>query len=141
MAIGEDQLAVILQASLDHAKELLEEAGGFLPFGTRALLNGDVEFLEAEGGQEPIDVLYRRIGEMLADDARRCDILAAALVANASLPAGAADDFETAVSVLVEAPDFCRSVVAPYRLAEGTVEFGPLIPEESDPFVFAIPAS
>lgn len=140
MAIGEDQLAVVLQASLDHAKELLDAAGGFLPFGTRALLNGDVEFLEAEG-HEPVDTLYRRIGVMLADDARRREILASALVANATLPVGVAADFETAVSVLVEAADFCRSIVAPYRFVGEAVEFGTMIPEEADPVVFAIPAS
>jgi hypothetical protein len=139
MAIGEDQLAVVLQASLDHAKELLEEAGGFLPFAARANLGGAVEFLEVEGdgGGEPLDAIYRRLGTLLADDARRGYILAASLVANASLPAGVSEDFDTAVSVLVEARDFCRSVIAPYRFDRGAVEFGAMIPEEADAVVFS----
>lgn len=142
MILDEQQLAVILQASLDHAKELLEAQGGFRPFGARATLSGAVEFLEAEGGgAEPLDALYRRIGALLAEDAQRDEILASALVANTGLPAGAAPGFEKAVAVLVEAPEFCRSVVAPYRLGASRVEFATMIPDEADPVVFAIPAT
>jgi hypothetical protein len=138
MAVDEEQLAVLLQASLDHARKRLDEAGGFLPFGTRALLTGEIEFLEAsdENGA-PVGAVYGQIGAMLADDARQGRILAAALVANAGLPAGAEEDFETAVSVQVEAAGFCRSIVVPYRLSGGTAEFGMMIPEEADPIVFA----
>ena len=96
-------------------------------------------FLEAEGeaGEEPIDALYRRIGAMLAEDAKRHEILASALVANAGLPAGFDRDFDTAISVLVEAPEFCRSVVGPYRAAAGGIILGKMIPEEAEPAVFA----
>jgi hypothetical protein len=146
MADSNEGLAVVLQASIDHAKELLEEQGGFLPFGARARLDGEIEFLEAEGngGGEPLEALYRWIGTMLAEDAKERRILAAALVANASLPEDVEPTFETAVSVLVEAPDFCRSIVVPYRIAGDagnggrvSVEFGKMIPEEADPVVFA----
>ena len=41
------------------------------------------------------------------------------------------------VAVLVEAPEFCRSVVVPYRAGGAGVEFGEFIPEEADPVVFA----
>ena len=146
MEIDERHLGVVLQASVDFARQLLEEEGGFLPFGARAKPDGEVEFLQAgpESQAEPVDALYRRIGTILADDARQDDILAAALVANASLPEGIESAFETAVSVLIEAPDFCRSIVVPYRIAghagnggRATVEFGTMIPEEADPVVFA----
>lgn len=145
MALGEQQLAGILQASLDRARELLEESGGFLPFGARGKPDGEIEFIEASGeGGQPIEAVYRWMGEILAQDARRGEILASALVANASLPASEEPNFETAVSVLIEAPDFCRSIVVPYRLAgeaanggRATVEFGKMIPEAADPVVFA----
>jgi hypothetical protein len=139
MILNEEQLGVILQASIDRATELLEQSGGFLPFGARALPNGDVELLEAEGadGQEPLDALYRRIGSLLAEDAQRHEILASALVANASLPAGFDQDFDTAISVLIEAQDFCRSVVVPYRAAREGIVLGKMIPEEAEPAVFA----
>ena len=139
MILNEEQLGVILQASIERAKELLAQSGGFLPFGARALPNGEVEFLEAAGssGQEPIDALYRRIAALLAGAARRHEILASALVANAGLPGGFDNDFDKAISVLVEAPDFCRSVVVPYRAAAEGVILGKMIPEEAEPAVFA----
>ena len=135
MTLDERQLAVLLQACIDRARELLEESGGFLPFGARACLDGAVEFLEAQGlgVGESLDDLYRRIGAMLAEEAGRDEILAAALVANASLPG---DEPVIAVSVHIEAPGFCRSIVAPYRLAAGAVDFGTMIPEGADPLVF-----
>jgi hypothetical protein len=138
MILDEQQLGVILQASLDRAKERLEQTGGFLPFGARAKVNGDVEFLEAEGApeQEPVDALYRRIGALLAEDARRNEILASTLVANARLPAGSRGSFDRAISVLVEAPEFCRAVVVPYRAGAEGATFGEFIPEEADPVVF-----
>jgi hypothetical protein len=138
-AIGGDQLAVLLQASLDRAKELLEVAGSFLPFASRADLTGAIEFLEIEngGGGETLDALYRHLGAVLAEDALRGGILAASLVANTGLPADVDGGFDTAVSVFVEARDFCRSIVAPYRFAGGAIEFGRMIPEEADPVIFA----
>jgi len=146
MAANDEGLALVLQASIEHAKELLEEQGGFLPFGARARMDGEIEFLETIGNDagEPLETLYRRIGTMLSEDAKEHRILAAALIANASLPEGIEPMFDTAVSVLVEAPDFCRSIVVPYRIAgdagnggRARIEFGKMIPEEAEPVVFA----
>lgn len=146
MALDEHQLSVVLQASLEHARELLEEAGGFLPFGARAKPDGEIEFLEAAGAaqHQPVEALRHQIAAMLTEDARRKAILGSALVANASLPSDIEPGFDTAIAVLVEAADFCRSIIVPYRLTgettnggHATVQFGRMIPEEADPIVFA----
>ena len=140
MILDERQLGVILQASLDRAGELLKEAGSFLPFGTRAGIGGEVEFLESEGRGGSPDALYDRIAGMLAQDARAGKILASALVGNASLPEGVEPGFDTAVAVLVEGAGFCRSIVVPYRLGRDgqrtAIEFGRMIPEAANPVVF-----
>jgi hypothetical protein len=143
MAANDEGLALVLQASIEHAEELLEEQGGFLPFGARARMDGEIEFLETIGNNagEPLETLYRRIGTMLSEDAKEHRLLAAALIANASLPEGIEPMFDTAISVLVEAPGFCRSIVVPYRIAgnggRARIEFGKMIPEEAEPVVFA----
>jgi hypothetical protein len=138
MNLTEQQLAVVLQACIEHAKELLAESGGFLPFGARAKPEGEVEFLEARGAgrDEPLEALRNKFAAILAEDARENRILASALVANASLPAGFDDVFDTAIGVLIEAPEFCRSIVVPYRIRSEGVELGEMIPEEADPAVF-----
>jgi hypothetical protein len=134
MSIADDQLAVILQASLEHAKERLERDGSFLPFATRALRDGELEFLHSEGEHLPPDVLCGELARMLADEARRGAILATGLTANGTLRG---KDGELAVSVLVEAPEFCRRIVVPYRLWDDEVQFGNMVPEDADSLVFA----
>lgn len=133
MSIGDDQLAVILQASLERAKERLEKDGSFLPFGTRALPGGELEFLQSEGEHLPSEELCGEIARMLTDEARRGAILASGLTASGSLRG---KDGQLAVSVLVEAPEFSRRIVVPYRLSDGVVEFGSLIPEAAESLVF-----
>ena len=145
MALDEQQLAVVLQAAVDHARTRLEEQGGFLPFGARAKPDGEVEIVEATsmGEDDSLDALHRRIGAMLAEEAGQGRILGAALAANASLPPAVDPGFERAVAVQVEAPGFCRSVVVPYRLTGDpgnggvAIELGQMIPEKADPVVFA----
>lgn len=137
MAIGERELSVILQACIEHARERLEEGGGFLPFGARARQDGEIEFLEATGqGGQPLDDVHRGIARTIGDEASRGELLAAALVANAALPAGFDSGFTTAIAVQLEAPAFCRSVVVPYRIAAGRVELAALIPEPAAPTIF-----
>lgn len=137
-ALNDDQLAMVLQASLAHAEKRLAEQGGFAPFAIRVEAHGGIEAVEGADEGESLDALYDRLGEILAEDARQGGILAAALVANVGLEEGEDPEFGRAVAVRVEAPGFCRAVIAPYRLPESGsgVEFGELSPEGADPVIF-----
>lgn len=137
MALEERHLAVILQACVDFAGQLLAESGGFLPFGARGKPSGEIEFfqLARESDDESLAELYQRIGATLAEEARRDEILGAALVANATL---AGDAGQTVVAIQIEAPGFCRSITVPYRIDAGAVAWGQMIPEEAQPAVFAV---
>jgi hypothetical protein len=142
VALTDQQLAVILQACIEHAKTRLEEQGGFLPFGARARPDGEIEFIEARdtGEGESLDAVYQRISALVAEAGRANEIVAGALVANAGLPEGAIEAFETAITVQLEAPGFCRGVIAPYRLTgdgQRRVELGDLLPDVADPVIFA----
>lgn len=136
MIIGEHQLAVVLQASLHRAGEMLREEGGFLPFGARAKPSGEIEFLQIApaGDTEPPAALIGRLGEGLADEARRGEIVASALVANARAPGAEPGD---AIAVLIEAEGFCRSIMVPYRFGPERIEWGTMMPESTSPKVFA----
>lgn len=136
MILDEQQLAVVLQASIDRAGELLSEEGGFLPFGARAKPSGEIEFLQIApaGDTEPLAALVGRLGEGLADEARRGEIVASALVANAR---ASGDEPGDVIAVLIEAAGFCRSITVPYRYGPDRIEFGTMIPESASPKVFA----
>jgi hypothetical protein len=139
MALDEHQLAIVLQASIDRAGEMLRADGGFLPFGARAKPSGEIEFLQIgpAGEAEPLTALIGRLGEGLADEARRGAIVGSALVVNAHVPGEEQGD---AIAVLVETEGFCRSIVVPYRLGREGVAFGEMIPQPAAPKVFADPA-
>ena len=138
MALDENQLAVVLQASIERARELLHEDGGFLPFGARAKPSGEIEFVQLAPASEAesLDALFNRLGDMLAAEALRGEILGSALVAHAR-PAG---DGGNAVAVLIETQDFSRSVLVPYRIEQGSVELGEMTPQPAAPAVFAATA-
>ena len=136
MALNEQQIAVILQASIERASELLREEGGFLPFGGRAKPSGDIEFVQLapESEAEPLDALVGRLAEMLSGEAERGEILGSALVANAQR---ADEENGEAILVLVETAGFSRSVTVPYRIEGGQIELGRMSPEAVEPKVFA----
>jgi hypothetical protein len=141
MALDDRQLAALLQASVDFARQLLEREGGFLPFAARVMPAGNVEFaqlLDEDGGS--IGNVYQRIGANVAHEARAGAILGAAVVANTRVH-DLADDFETAMVVTVEAPGFARSITVPYKLTSfasgaATIELGEMIPEEGEAGLF-----
>ncbi len=136
MPLNENHLAVVLQASLERARELLEADGGFLPFGARAKSNGEIEFVQLapDSESETLAAQYKRLGAGLAQEARTGQILGSALVANARLPDEKPGE---AIAVLVETSGFSRSVVVPYRLENGSIELATMLPEEAEPVVFA----
>jgi hypothetical protein len=142
MALDEAQLAALLQAALDFARQLLVEDGGFVPFGVQARTDGAVEFVQATAhGSADLEGIYRDIGQALASEAREGAILGAALVANSSVEGGAGDGRETAIVAMIEAPGYARSITVPYRLvpADGgpvQVELGAMIAEQGQAVLF-----
>ena len=147
MDFTDRQLAVILQACVDFAGQLVGREGGFLPFGARVKADGEIEFVQlATKESETLGDLYDRTGSLLAGEARRNEIVAAALIANVSLPGHHhchGEHFHTAAVVQIETPNFCRSIVAPYRAGssrdgkERAVEFAEMVPEEGERMMFA----
>lgn len=134
MALDEQQLSIVLQAGIEKARELLEHDGGFLPFGARAKPSGEIEFVQLgmEEG-ETLGSLHRRLGEVLATEAGRGELLGSALVADTRI----SGETETpALAVLIETTGFSRSVVVPYGLAAGKVDLGSMVPSEAEPVVF-----
>jgi hypothetical protein len=135
MALDERQLSVVLQASIEKARELIEADGGFRPFGARAKGNGEIEFVQIDAAREDETAgeLRHRLVRTLAEEARRGELLGSALIANVT---GAGQSHAAALEVLVETPGFSRSIVVPYRVAGGKVEPGRMVPGDAVPVVF-----
>src|SRR5690606_27083051 len=103
--------------------ELILREGGFLPFGARVGAS-DMQFVQlAPEGEESIESLYGRLVDMLALEAQRGEIAGSAIVVDARI---ADEEDDAGVIVLVETTGFCRSVLARYKKADSSIEFGPL---------------
>ena len=145
--LTEDQLAMILQACTDFARQMIEEQGGFYPFGARVLPDGAIDFFQPVPETDPVDVkaLYQETQSKLVRLAWAGEILGAAVVANADLPEGEVEGgFRDAIKVYLDAPGFCRMVYQPYRLVLddlpgklGAVETGKMFAVEAQQAIFA----
>jgi hypothetical protein len=118
MALDDDQLALLLQVCTDFAKQMIEEQGGFYPFGARVKPDGEIDFVQPVPESDPVDIqaLYRKATELLAGHAQNGELLAAAVVANADLPdddikwldARAAEQGKSRVAMLREVVEWYR---------------------------------
>ena len=146
MALNEDQLSVLLQASLDKAHEMLEAQGGFYPFGTRVKPDGEIDFVQPVPQTEPADIqaLYRETITTLALQAGDGQIIGAAVVANSDLPEGDESGLRDAIRVAIDTPGYRRTIYQPYSLVleespgkVGTIEAGEMFAVESGQAIFA----
>jgi len=146
VALNDDQLAGILQATIDFATQILEKMAVFTPFGGRVKADGELEFFSPapDAPEVSFQQLYGRVEAQLIDDARRDGILAAVIAVDVTVPPAIDTPFRNAIGVFIETPDFCRFVYATYRLPKEPVvgekvviERGEMIPIEGKPAIFA----
>lgn len=146
MQFDENQLAGLLQATRDFARQALETMGGLSPFGGRVRLDGELEFFAlppAEGMDTP-EAIYREVEAVLRKSAAQGEILAGLAIADIVPPAGSNTAFANGIGILLETADFARFFCATYRLSPpvppagtGTVELGEIIPVDVSPTIFA----
>jgi hypothetical protein len=132
--------------SQDFALQQLAKDGGFIPFGARANLEGDIDFVRFgdEAGTDPLDAVYERTREALAGQADAGEILAASIIAHVAMPDDYPDpEYQEAIQVHVETKGYSRLVLMPYRVnpnvPEGELprlEPGKMVPLEANPLIF-----
>jgi hypothetical protein len=148
MSLTKEQLGLILQASRDFALKQLSQAGGFIPFATRAMKDGEIDFIRLGGddvSDDKLEEIFMRTQESLQEQAGKGEILAAATVANVQLKEGeGGGEFERAIQVHVEADAFSRVILVPYRFpamelikTAKDVETGEMIPFDAPSVVFS----
>lgn len=145
--ISDEQLALLLQASREFAFEQMSAGKRVLPFATRVRSDGEVEFVcfVEETSTQPLEEIYEFTRNEMAKQAKAGEIVAASLVAAVELQAPESG-FSQAIQIHMEAPDFCRQVLAPYNIsdeAEGdsgeksaSIALGELIPLAADTLIY-----
>lgn len=144
-AADERGLAMLLQASRDFALKQLGEGRRVIPFGARANMTGEIDFIRFVDEDTPLPLgdIHEQTQAALAKEAQAAGLLAAAVVATvaggeAELGAG----FDTAVRVDIEAPGYARIILTPYRFDASADEGGQLVLGElvtfgAEPVIFA----
>lgn len=127
--VTDEQLALILEASRAFAFQQLAERGSFIPFGTQARPDGEVEFVRMldERVEGTMEQHFELLQLALIERAQQGEILAGATTINIMLAGTGVETevepgFERAIRVHVEAPGYSRAVIAPYRIEEADEE-------------------
>jgi hypothetical protein len=120
--VTDEQLALLLEASRAFAFQQLGEAGHFIPFGTQARPDGEVEFVRMlDERMESLEDVFNLLQLALTERAQQGEVLAAATVVNIMVEGMGVEvepGFERAIRVHVEAPGYSRAVLAPYRFED-----------------------
>ena len=115
-------LTAMLEGCLAFAREMLEKAGAFYPFGETADAAGQRAMAGAHDGQahpNPQD-LYRLLEHGFRDAAQSGRITAAALAVDVNIPPEYDPVYPDGVRVLIEAPGYSRFIYTPYQVAPQT---------------------
>jgi hypothetical protein len=118
MDVTQDRLNQLFTFSMDFAKEMLEENGDFYPFGATVSVEGKLaaDPGHGDGDDEPeAHDVYRVIFERFSAS-RPSEAVAAALVANVTIP----DEFDPpakdGVRVHIESEGYARFIYVPYEV-------------------------
>ncbi|MCL6250710.1 hypothetical protein M3P36_06580 [Altererythrobacter sp. KTW20L] len=144
-AIGEQGLALLLEASRNFAISQIAQGQRLIPFAGRANAAGEIDFIRFvdEDTELPLDEIYDKTQAAIAEEARAGQLVAATMVsAVGGTPGQFGEGFDSAIRVHVEAPDYSRVVLAPFRVEQSEGQdaklvVGELLPIEADPAIFA----
>jgi hypothetical protein len=136
VALNDDQLAGILQSCVDFAKGIIENMGGFAPFGGRVTPSGELEFFASEISPDAptLEALYYKAEEILIGQARLDQILAASITIDVTVPDAIESPLRKAIGVFLETPEYCRFVYATYQVSPDAARPGKYVVEQGEMF-------
>jgi hypothetical protein len=111
-------LSAIVDGCVDFAREMLEKAGDFYPFGETLDAAGKRAMVGGYDGNEHPDAreIYTLLQGAFRDAARSGQISAAALAVNVNIPTDYESPYPDGIRVLIEAVGYSRYLYFPYRV-------------------------
>lgn len=118
MALTDQQLTTLLEHCTEFARQMIEKAGEFYPFGAEIDREGQLKALGfADGSERPAPQdLYSYAQKVLSQRARAGEILGAAIAANVNIPAQFSAPYPDGIRVHVESDGFSRYIYTPYKI-------------------------
>lgn len=140
LPIGPHRIEDMVKYCLETGARMLQENGAFFPWGAVIDSSGDRKLVTADFGGKAATAAeaYRLLEQSMAALYFKGEIVAGAILAQASAPPELKPDFPDAIRLVVESSTISRLVFLPYRQvtrtaartesdAEPPVEFGELI--------------
>lgn len=125
LPIGPHRIEEMLKFCLDLAKQMLEKNGGFAPFGAIIDANGARRPVAADPGPDATaEDIYRLIQISMRDQFFKEQIVAGAIVADATIPPEFTPEYPDGVRVTVESANVSRLVFLPYKAIVPSGEAG-----------------
>jgi len=145
MPATDKQLTAVLEYCLGFAREMLNAAGEFYPFGAEVDRSGEVRALGFWDGDEhprPQE-LYSLGQDALTKRASQGEILAAALAVDVNIPEQFEAEYRDGIRVHVESEGYSRLIYAPYAISKTgllgrkrSVSLGEMFAVEIPPLMF-----
>jgi len=120
LPVGPHRVEEMLRFCLETAKQMLEANGGFAPFGAIIDGNGTRRPVVGDPGKpDPTpEEIYRLIQESMGAQFFKGEIVAGAIVADATIPPEFKPDYPDGVRITVESSSISRLIFLPYKKAE-----------------------
>jgi len=143
--VSDQQLSMLLQVSRDFALEQMARGDRLIPFAAHARQSGEIEFARfaSADSDEPLGDIYDKTQKAMAGEAAKGEILAASLVAAVQRDE-ALEGCDAAICIHVEAPGFCRQILAPYAIdpapageEKAKLRLAEMVAQDTSPVIFA----
>lgn len=153
LPIGPHRVEAMLQYLLDLSKQLLEKHGAFFPFGAVIDSGGNRRPVAVDTGTQSVKTaeVYRFLQQCLKSQFDKGEIIAGAIVAEASIPPELKPDFPDGLRITVESGSISRLIFLPYQKVKDAgaaasaqpgfqFRYGELLGIDVVPTLFADPA-
>ena len=143
----DQQLTELLEHCVGFAKQMIEKAGEFYPFGAAICPLGSLQALAFWNGEErPLGAdLYRFAQDSMRTKTKDEAILAGAIAADVNIPPNYEAPFPDGIRIHIEGDGYARLIYLPYSISKTgflrkkQVDYGEMFAVEIEPAFFARP--
>lgn len=120
MSLIDQQLTALLEYCTEFARQMIEKAGEFYPFGAEIDASGQVKALGFwDGNEKPsAQELYAFAQNVFTKKATEGTTLGAAIAANVNIPPQYESKYRDGIRVHVEAEGYSRYIYIPYAITK-----------------------
>lgn len=155
LPLGPHRLEELVKTTIDLAKQMLEKNGAFGPFGAVIDSDGVRRPVVGEAGPEAKAAeIYATIRNGMRNQVLKNEILAGAIIAEATIPPELKPEFHEGLRVSIESANTARLIFLPFRkiasaeqlsepqedphaIGPATIQYGELVAVNVRPNIFA----